>query len=344
MNNPLALAGAMVLRLLLIGLVLTGAGAAAAATLDDVKARGRLVCGVNQGLVGFGKQAGETWSGFDIDFCRAMAAALFRDDTKVDYIPLSADERFEALRAGKIDLLSRNSTWTLGREVTFGLTFAGVSYYDGQGFMVPRAAGILSALELKGKTVCVLKGTTNEANLPDYFNANNMPYETIAATNTAEAIAAYDSGKCNVLTSDVSQLYAWRLDLATPDENVILPSTISKEPLGPVVRQDDPAWANLVKWVLFALINAEELGISSQTIDAALASDKPAVRRFVGAESDFGAQMGIADDWAVQVIRSVGHYGEIYDRNLGVDSDLGIARGMNQLWNRGGIQYAPPMR
>lgn len=318
--------------------------AAIAATLDEVKARGSLTCGVNQGLQGFASQEEGKWRGFDVDFCRAVAAAVLGDADKVTYVPLSADDRFPALRDGKIDLLSRNSTWTLDRELRFGLTFAGVSYHDGQGFMLPRSADILSSLDLTGQKVCVLDGTTSKDNIPDYFVANNMTYEIVAAKTSDEAIAAYEKGECGVMTSDMSQLYAWRLRLAQPDEHIILPDAISKEPLGPVVRQDDVAWARVVKWVLFALINAEELGITSERVDEALASDKPAVKRFVGKDSELGASLGLADDWTVQVISKVGHYGEIFERNLGTDSPLGIARGMNQLWSRGGILYAPPLQ
>ncbi|MEP1208050.1 MAG: amino acid ABC transporter substrate-binding protein [Rhizobiaceae bacterium] len=321
-----------------------GAASAGAATLEDVKARGSLLCGVNENLEGFAKNGANGWEGFDVDFCRAVAAAIFGDAKKVDYVPLSADQRFEALKSKKIDLLSRNSTWTLSRELKYGLTFAGISYYDGQGFMVPRSAGVLSSLDLNGTKVCVLDGTTSKDNIPDYFVANNMAYEIVALDTSSEALAAYHEKKCNVITSDISQLYAWRLRLDQPDEQIILPDTISKEPLGPVVRQDDVAWATLVKWVLFALINAEELGVTSQNLDQALASKKPSIKRFTGTDNDLGTQLGIANDWTVKTIGQVGNYGEIFDRNLGVDSRLGIVRGMNQLWNLGGVLYAPPYR
>ncbi|NKB54308.1 MAG: transporter substrate-binding domain-containing protein [Rhizobiaceae bacterium] len=324
--------------------LMSGATLAGAATLDDVKARGVLNCGVNEGLQGFAKNTNDGWQGFDVDFCRAVAAAIFGDDKKVVYLPLSADARFEAFGSGKIDVLSRNSTWTLGRETQYGLTFAGISYHDGQGFMVPRSAQIESSLDLNNKTVCVLEGTTSKANVPDYFVANNMAYELMALESSSQILAAFQESKCNVVTSDVSQLYAWRQLLKQPDEQIILPDTISKEPLGPVVRQGDAAWATLVKWVLYGLINAEEMGISSQTIDQALVSEKPAVMRFVGKDNALGSQLGIGNDWTVNMIRLVGNYGEIFERNLGVDSPLGIVRGMNQLWNLGGILYAPPYR
>jgi general L-amino acid transport system substrate-binding protein len=330
----------------LAALLFAGAAtAASAATLDTVKERGRLICGVGQGLVGFSaKDDVGAWAGFDVDFCRAVAAAVFGDAGKVDYVPLSAAERFEALRSGRIDLLSRNSTWTMGRETGLGLTFVGVTYYDGQGFMVPRAANILSALELGGAKVCVQSGTTSQANAADFFAANNMAYEAVVTAAPNESLAAYKDGRCNVMTSDMSQLYSERQKLDDADEHIILPDAISKEPLGPVVRQDDPKWATLVKWVHFALLNAEELGVASDTVDAAMVSRKPEVRRLVGVEGAFGEEMGIPGDWAAVMIRAVGNYGEIYDRNLGIDSALAIPRGMNQLWNLGGIQYAPPIR
>ncbi len=320
-------------------------GSASGATLDDVRSRGELACGVSQGIPGFSAMDGEgKWTGLDVDFCRAVAAAIFGDADKVRYVPLSATERFDALGNGTIDVLSRNSTWTMGRETEFGLTFVGVTYYDGQGFLVPRAANVLSSLELDGSTVCVQAGTTSEANVADYFNANHMAYEVVVTASPAESLAAYADGKCGVITSDMSQLYSQRLELDDADEHLVLADAISKEPLGPAVRLDDPAWAMLVKWVLFALIDAEELGVGTPTIDAALVSGKPDVRRLVGREGDFGRRLGLTDDWAVNMLRVVGNYGEIYDRNVGADSELGIPRGMNQLWNLGGIQYAPPLR
>lgn len=327
------------------GLLFSLMGAAAnAATLADVRERGRLLCGVNEGLPGFAAEKDGKWEGFDVDFCRAVAAAVLNDDQKVDYVPLSAEERFDALVDGKIDLLSRNSTWTLGRELQYGLRFAGISYYDGQGFLVPRSLNILSSLELDGSAVCALTGTTSESNIPDYFDANNMAYKTIALGSAADILAAYEKGACNVITSDVSQLYAWRLQLSNSDEQLILPDTISKEPLGPVVRKDDADWSMLVKWVLFALVNAEEMGITSANVDDAAASEKPSVRRFIGSEGTLGSDLGLANDWTAGVVRSVGNYGEVFDRNLGDGSRMGIARGMNQLWNLGGILYAPPFR
>jgi general L-amino acid transport system substrate-binding protein len=314
-------------------------------TLRAVETRGSVVCGVNEGLAGFSSADDKgVWSGLDVDFCRALAAAVFGDPAKVQYAPLSADARFEALRSGKIDVLARNSTWTMAREAGLGLSFAGVNYYDGQGFLVRKAPAIQSALELDGAKVCVQSGTTTIDNLGDFFAANNMKFEVVVASSPAEALKNYDAGLCSVLTSDVSQLYALRLQLAKPGDHAILPDIISKEPLGPAVRQDDPQWVDVVKWVLFAMIDAEELGVSSKTIDQALRSKKPAVMRLVGTEGNFGEQIGLTKSWAANVVGLVGNYGEVFERNVGVKSRLGIPRGLNELWNMGGIQYAPPIR
>ena len=318
---------------------------ASAGTLDTVKERGRLTCGVNEGLAGFSaKSADGKWVGFDVDFCRAIAAAVLGDSEKVDYVPLSTSSRFPALREAKIDVLSRNSTWTMGREEEFGITFVGVTYYDGQGFMVPRAKSVDSSLELGGRKVCVQADTTSASNLADYFVTNNMAYEVVVTASPDESLASYKEGRCDVLTSDISQLYSQRTALPDASEHLILPDAISKEPLGPAVRQDDPAWAMLVRWVHFALVDAEELGISSKTIDDALTSKKPDVQRLVGTDGTFGEKLGLTKEWAAQMVRQVGNYGEIYERNLGTGSSFGIPRGLNQLWNLGGIQYAPPIR
>ncbi|SHH05038.1 amino acid ABC transporter substrate-binding protein, PAAT family (TC 3.A.1.3.-) [Kaistia soli DSM 19436] len=326
-------------------LLLAGGLAASASTLEEVKARGTLNCGVNEGLLGFGaKDSAGNWSGFDVDFCKAVATAIFNDPAKVTYVPLSATDRFDALKTGKVDLLSRNSTWTLDREADLGIVFAGVTYYDGQGFMVKRASGKTSALELDGATVCVQAGTTTEPNFIDYFTTNTMKYTEVSAATPAEALDAYTSGKCDTITSDVSQLYAEKAGLSAPGDSIILPEVISKEPLGPAVRADDEAWRLLVQWVNFALVNAEELGVSSDRIDEAKASKKPEVMRLIGTDGDFGSKLGLSNDWIANMVKAVGNYGEIYERNLGVDSKLGIPRGLNQLWSRGGIQYAPPIR
>jgi general L-amino acid transport system substrate-binding protein len=323
----------------------SGHSAESSPTLAAVKARGSLVCGVNEGLPGFSNvDERGLWTGFDVDFCRAIAAAVFGDPKKVKLAPLSADARFQALRDGKIDVLARNSTWTMGREIDFGLTFVGATYYDGQGFMVPRALRINSALQLDGAKVCVQSGTTTIDNLADFFSSNSMTLQEVVSSSTDESIKNYDAGLCSVLTSDLSQLYALRLRLAKPRDQMILPDVISKEPLGPVVRDNDLQWISVVRWVYFAMINAEELGVSSRTIDQALRSQKPEVKRLVGTSGDFGEEIGLTNAWAANVIRYVGNYGEVFERNLGATTPLAIPRGLNQLWSAGGIQYAPPIR
>ena len=330
--------------LLTVAFILAASGASAQ-TLETVKARGSLLCGVNQGLPGFSYRDDRgAWSGFDVDFCRAIAAAIFGDANRIKLVPLSAETRFQALRDGKIDVLSRNSTWTMGREVAYGLAFVGVTYYDGQGFMTPRAIRVSSANELDGARVCALSGTTTIDNLADFFSANHMVLQPVPADTIEEMIGAYDSGVCNVMTSDLSQLYALRQRLKNPRAHVILPDVISKEPLGPVVRQNDPNWIEIVRWVHFAMLNAEELGVSQRTLGEAMRSQKPEVMRLVGTSGAFGEDLGLGASWAVNVIRAVGNYGEVFDRNLGVKSPLAIPRGLNELWNAGGIQYAPPIR
>jgi general L-amino acid transport system substrate-binding protein len=327
-------------------LVVGGAALPAlAGTLDAVRQRGVLQCGVSEGLFGFSERndRGE-WSGFDVDFCRAVAGAIFDDRSKVSFMPLSAGDRFDALRDGRVDLLSRNSTWTLEREAGLGLAFAGIIYHDGQGFMVMRGLNATSALELDRAKVCVETGTTSQLNLADFFRANSMNFEEHAFPTAAEALAAFESGGCNVLTRDQSALYAERLKLPHPGDAVILPDVISKEPLGPVTRADDFAWFNVVKWVNFALVNAEELGISSENAGEAAGSGKPDVRRFVGVEGGLGKMLGLDDSWALRAVRATGNYAEIYERNLGVKSRLGIPRGLNELWSMGGVLYAPPLR
>jgi len=316
-----------------------------AATLDTVKQRGSLTCGVSQGLPGFSdRDAQGNWTGFDVDFCRAVAAAIFDDPKKVTFVPLSATERFDALREGKIDVLSRNSTWTLDREAGSGMLFATVTYYDGQGFMLAPRLKATSALELDKASICVQKGTTTELNLADFFHANSMTYRELAFDTLAEAIKSFEDGQCDVFTADQSALYAERATLAKPQGVEVLPDVISKEPLGPVVRSDDIAWFNIVKWVGFALVDAEELGIGTDTIADALASSKPDARRFSGAEGDFGKRLGLDNGWAIRAVRAVGDYGEMFERNIGAHSRLGVPRGLNQLWSQGGILYAPPMR
>jgi general L-amino acid transport system substrate-binding protein len=331
--------------ILLLALLFAGSHPAHAQTLKAVMERGTLNCGVGQGLLGFSSMDDKNvWSGFDVDICRAVAAAIFGDPAKVTFTPLDAATRFSALQSSKIDVLSRNSTWTMSRESSLGLMFAGVAYYDGQGFLLRRDAKIDTALQLGGKTVCTQTGTTTELNLADYFRANDMPLKVLALATAEESLKAYDERKCDVLTSDVSQLYAERLKLSAPDSHIILPEVISKEPLGPAVRQGDDQWFNLVKWTLYCLINAEELGVKQAAIDAALKSSNPNIKRLVGTEGEFGAQLGLANDWAARAVRAVGNYGEIYERNVGTQSKLSIPRGLNALWTQGGIQYAPPVR
>jgi general L-amino acid transport system substrate-binding protein len=331
--------------LLALALVALMATAASAQTLKAVQDRGQLTCGVSEGLPGFSAKDGQgQWSGLDVDFCRALAAAIFNDATKVEFVPLSVDNRFTALQSKKIDVLSRNSTWTMGREAELGLVFPAVNYYDGQGFMVRNAMKMESALELADKSICLKSGTTTELNLADYFRNNRLSYKAVTFHSAEEALKAYEDGKCESLTSDVSQLYALRSTLATPRDHVILPDIISKEPLGPVVRQDDFQWFNIVKWTQFAMINADELGVSRNNLDEAMKSGKPSVRRLLGLEGNFGKQIGLTNDWAARIIRLVGNYGEAFERNVGTGSKLGIPRGLNQLWDKGGIQYAPPIR
>jgi general L-amino acid transport system substrate-binding protein len=329
---------------LALAALLFGAGAAAAQTLAAVKQRGALVCGVSEGILGFSAPSGKNWAGFDVDLCRALAAAVLGDADKVRYVPLNANDRFEALQSGSIDVLSRNSTWTMSRETGLKLVFPAVTYYDGQGFLIRKSLPATSALELDNTKVCVQGGTTTELNLVDYFRANHMQLVSVTFENARDVVDAYDAGRCDVFTSDVSQLHAERLKLARPDDHVILPDIISKEPLGPAVRQGDEQWANIVKWTVFAMVNAEELGVASASVDQALQSSRPEIKRLVGTDGDFGEQMGLTRDWAVRIIRAVGNYGEVFERNVGTESRLGIPRGLNHLWAAGGILYAPPIR
>ena len=304
-----------------------------------------MLCGVNTGLPGFSTPDDKgNWTGFDVDFCRAVAAAIFDDPKKIKFIPLDANERFKELQNRKVDILSRNSTWSMSRETTYDLYFPAVAYYDGAGFMIPTSRNIDSALALDGSKVCVQEGTTTQLNLADYFRANNIKYQEMKFGKLDEALKAYELGQCDTFTSDVSQLYALRLRLSKPGDHVILPDVISKEPLAPVVRQRDDDWMMIVKWALYAMINAEELGVTSKNIDEALKSKKPDVMRLVGTEGAYGEELGLTKDWAARIIRHVGNYGEVYERNVGANSKLSIPRGLNQLWNAGGIQYAPPLR
>lgn len=319
--------------------------AASAQTLERVKARGAVVCGVSQGLPGFSNPGRDgEWTGIDVDLCRALSAAIFNDATKVKFVGLAAKDRFTALQVGEIDVLSHDTTWTLSRDAALGLNFTGVTYYDGQGFMVRKLLQAKSALDLNGASICTQTGTTTELNLSDFFRAHLMKYEVIAFESSDETLKSYQSGRCDVFTNDISSLYAQRLKLTDPADHIILDDVISKEPLGPAVRQGDDQWFDIVKWTLFAMINAEDLGISSKTIEQALKSDKPEIRRFLGIDSDLGSSLGLSRDWCVRIVRLVGNYGEIFDRNVGAGSKLGIPRGLNRLWSQGGIQYAPPIR
>lgn len=328
------------------GVVLTlVANAANAATLDEVRTKGFLQCGVNTGLIGFSEiDDDDNWTGFDVDYCRAVAAAIFNDAEAVQFTPLTASERFDALRSGEIDLLARNSTWTMTRDTSLGFVFAGINYFGGQGFMIPKSLGVASALELSGATVCVRAGTTTELNLTNFFTRNKMDYELVVFNSEDEVTSAYDSGRCDVYSMDASDLYLTRLTLTNPDDHVVLPEIISKEPLGPAVRQGDGQWFNIVKWVHFALLNAEELGVSQANVDEMMASENEDVRRFLGIDGAFGEGLGLSNSWAANIIQAVGNYGEIFERNVGSQSELGIARGLNALWTDDGIQYAPPIK
>jgi general L-amino acid transport system substrate-binding protein len=327
------------------------ATAVQAGTLDDVKQKGFIQCGVSQGLPGFSNpDSNNNWTGMDVDFCRAVAAAIFNDPSKVKFTPLSAKERFTALQSGEIDVLSRNTTWTMSRDTSLGLKFAGVMYYDGQGFMVRKSLGVDSALKLDGATVCTNTGTTTELNLADFFKANNMKYQVVAIENSDEVVKAYDEGRCDVFTTDQSGLYAERLKMKNPDDNIVLPEIISKEPLGPVVRQGDDAWFNVVKWTYYALLNAEELGITQANVEEMKASTNPEIKRVLGVKNEdgsaagFGTGIGLDEEWVVYILKGVGNYGEIFERNVGANTPLKIARGVNALWKNGGLQYAPPIR
>jgi len=335
-----------------LSLIVAGVAAFAAAsvaqagTLEDVRAKGFIQCGVSQGLPGFSNPDDQgNWTGIDVDLCRAVAAAVFGDANAVKYTPLSAKQRFTALSSGEIDILSRNTTWTMTRDTQLGLNFAGVNYYDGQGMMVPTALGVNSATELDGANICTNTGTTTELNITDYFRANGMSFNLVAFEKADEVVAAYDSGRCDVYTTDRSGLAAQRTKLTNPDNHKVLPEIISKEPLGPVVRQGDDQWFNIVRWSLNAMINAEEMGITSANINKLTYNDKtPAEARFIGTEGKFGEELGLANDWAYKIISQVGNYAESYDRNVGPNTPLKLDRGVNALWSQGGILYAAPIR
>jgi general L-amino acid transport system substrate-binding protein len=321
------------------------ASSASAQTLNTIKQRGILNCGANGTLAGFGlPDAAGKWTGLDVDFCKALAAAIFDDPNKVKFVPLSAKDRFTALQSGEVDILARNTTWTSSRDTSLGLNFVGVNYYDGQGFIVRKSLKLNSALELNDAAVCVQQGTTTELNLADYFRANKMKLKSVTFATANEAVKAYDAGRCDAYTTDASGLYAERLRLVAADEHIILPEIISKEPLGPAVRHGDDQWFDIVKWTLNAMLNAEELGITQKNTGEMMNSTNPDIKRFVGTEGNYGEQLGLSKDWAVRIVKHVGNYGESFDRNVGAGSPLKIDRGLNRLWNKGGVQYAPPIR
>ncbi|HQY43954.1 MAG TPA: amino acid ABC transporter substrate-binding protein [Paracoccaceae bacterium] len=322
------------------------AGFASAGTLDDVKARGELICGSNTGLTGFGApDASNNWTGFDVDLCRAVAAAVLGDGTKVKFSPLTSETRFTALASGEVDLLVRNSTWTFSRDNDLKLNAAGVNYYDGQGFMVKKDLGVSSAKELDGATICIQTGTTTELNLADFFKFNNITYTPVTVADDAEAQKQFMAGACDAFTTDHSGLAATRASLPDPESYVLLPEIISKEPLGPLVRHGDDNWGDVVSWTLFALIIAEEKGITKANVEEmAATSTDPEVRRLLGVEGDMGVMMGVDNAWAKNAILAVGNYGEIFAANIGESTPIGLARGLNELWSKGGLQYAPPMR
>jgi len=319
---------------------------ATAGTLENVKKAGELKCGVSTGLPGFAEVgADKKWKGLDVDMCRSVAAAVLGDASKVKIVPLTAKERFTALQSGEIDVLSRNTTWTHSRDTSLGVNFAGVNYYDGQGFLVAKSLGVSSAKQLDGASVCITAGTTTELNLAEYFKANNMKFKPITYDTADQVRKGFEAGRCDLITSDASQLYAIRTQLAHPGKFAVLPEIISKEPLGPLVRQGDDKWFNIVKWSLNALKTAEEFGVTSANVDHQAANSKaPEVKRLLGTQGDLGKTMGLEKKWAYNIIKQVGNYGESFDRNVGMGSPLKIARGQNALWKNGGLQYSPPFR
>jgi general L-amino acid transport system substrate-binding protein len=323
--------------------LMTVVGIAHAQTLDAVKARGHVICGVNTGLAGFSAPDSKgVWKGLDVDLCRAVAAAVFGDANKVRYTPLTTQQRFTALQSGEVDILSRNTTWTLARDTSLGLDFIATNFYDGQGFMVKKALGVKSAKELSGATVCVQPGTTTELNLADYFRATKMDFKPVVIDKLEEVVAAYLAGRCDVYTTDMSGLASTRASQgANAEQHVILPEVISKEPLGPVVRHGDNKWADIVRWSFFAMLEAEEFGLTSANIDGKMNDSNPNVQRLVGKTGDMGKMLGLDNKWAYNIIKQVGNYGESYERNI---KPIGLERGVNALWTKGGLMYAPPIR
>jgi general L-amino acid transport system substrate-binding protein len=322
-----------------------GTQAAWAQTLNAIKDRGQLICGANGTLAGFGLPDPQgNWTGFDVDFCRAIAAAIFNDPTKIKFVPLTAKDRFTALQSGEVDVLSRNTTWTLSRDTSLGLDFAAITYYDGQGFLVRKSLKVTSALELNDAAVCVQQGTTTELNLADYFRANHMGLKTVTFATGDEAVKAYESGRCDSYTTDSSALYGERLKLGEPAEHIVLPEIISKEPLSPAVRHGDNQWTDIVRWTHFAMVNAEELGVTKANVDEKMKSADPETRRMLGVEGQYGEALGLTNDWVYRIVKLVGNYGEVFERNVGQGSPLKIVRGLNALWTKGGLQYGPPFR
>jgi general L-amino acid transport system substrate-binding protein len=335
----------IVFRFALAAVFGLAASAASAQTLNTIKQRGVVNCGSNGTLAGFGlPDAQGRWTGLDVDFCRALAAAIFNDANKVKFVPLTAKDRFTALQSGEVDVLARNTTWTSSRDTQLGLNFTAINYFDGQGFIVRKQLKVNSALELGDAAVCVQQGTTTELNLADYFRANKMKLKTVTFATATEAVKAYDAGRCDAYTTDASGLAGERLRLANVNDHVILPEIISKEPLGPAVRHGDDQWFDIVKWTHYAMVNAEELGITQANVDEQKKADNPDVKRLLGTEGKYGEALGLTDDWAYRIIKLVGNYGEVFERNVGQGSPLKIARGLNGLWSKGGLQFAPPIR
>ncbi|WP_336811308.1 amino acid ABC transporter substrate-binding protein [Bosea sp. MMO-172] len=327
------------------GLLLAGTAAQAQTTLERVKQRGQLICGTSTGIAGFSMADGQgNWSGLDVDVCRALAAAIFDDPAKVKFIPLASKDRLTALQSGEIDVLPRTTTWTLSRDAGQGLNFTAVNYYDGQGFQVRAKTGVKSVKDLNGASICTVQGTTNELNLSDYFRVNKMKYEVVAFQGIDETVKAYESGRCDAISTDISQLVSYRLKMSDAAEHVLLPEVISKEPIGPYVRQGDDEWFDIVRWTVFALVNAEDLGVTKANLAEMLKSENPEIRRLLGVEGKFGVGLGLTPDWIARIVRHVGNYGESYERNLGSGSRINLPRGINNLWSKGGIQFAPPVR
>jgi general L-amino acid transport system substrate-binding protein len=322
------------------------AGMSSAATLEDVKARGNLNCGVSTGLTGFSApDANGNWDGFDVAVCRAVATAVFGDPSKVEFVPTTGQTRFTALASGEVDLLARNTTWTFSRDVDLKFEFVGINYYDGQGFIAPRSLGVTSAKDLDGATICIQTGTTTELNLADYFRVNNISYEPVPIETNAEALQQLLAGACDAYTTDASGLAASRATFENPGDWVILPEIISKEPLGPVVRHGDNQWGDIARWTLNLLIAAEELGVTSANVtELAGGTNNPEINRMLGTEGDLGGMLGLESDWGVKVLSAVGNYGEIFEKNIGENTPIGLARGLNAQWTDGGLLYSPPFR